>query len=169
MVRARQVDVESLGKRLDIRSEAADPSAGLGSVFSALATGGLVMRYRVSLEVQAESPDEAETIARGVFAVSHARVTLLDPPADRHDHRHFYVQPLPVLNLAWDEYMDRTLPPELRTDSRTPRLPTLADLGRAGVGPAGLSMLFDLAITAFEQGSRYRNRYQESDDDPMMG
>jgi hypothetical protein len=47
--------------------------------------------------------------------------------------------------------MDRTLPQELRSDSRTPRLPLLTDLALGGVAPAGLSMLFDLAITAYTQ------------------
>jgi hypothetical protein len=112
------------------------------------------MRYHVALihEVDADSPGEAEAVARQRAASAlRAVVTEVDIPA-RHELSRCYVQPRHVLDLAWDQYMDRTLPQELRSDSRTPRLPTLLDLGLAGVSPANLSMLFDLAITAYVQG-----------------
>lgn len=56
--------------------------------------------------------------------------------------RWVYVQPEHVLDLAWDDYMERTLhlPPDAPIN--------MAQLAKSGIDPAVLSMIFDLAITA---------------------
>lgn len=111
------------------------------------------MRYRVEVfhGVDADTPEEAKAIALERDAAPVVIVTPMEMPERRHDFRRDYVQPIEVLDLAWDQYMDRTLPPELRAEPRTPRLPSLVDLA-GGVNPPQLSMLFDLAITAYAQG-----------------
>lgn len=116
------------------------------------------MKYRVAVfhDVEADSPLEAEAVARQrVDPEARVLVTPLDLPEGRHHFSRHYVQPIRILDLAWDQYMDRTLPAELRTDSRTPRLPSLLDLAAGKVDPAGLSMLFDMAITAYVQRPKY--------------
>jgi hypothetical protein len=53
-----------------------------------------------------------------------------------------YRQPMRILDLAWDAYMNATVsPPE-----NAP--PNLVELSHSGITPASLSMLFDIAITA---------------------
>lgn len=108
------------------------------------------MRYRVTFaqDVDADSPEDAEAIARSRPTSGDVRVVSLERPKGAYDYRGFYVQPIHVLDLAWDEYMDRTAGQELYARDRDPHLPTMTEMGGA---PAGLSLLFDLAMTVYEQ------------------
>lgn len=115
------------------------------------------MRFRVSVEVDAQDADEAEAMVllQGLAGAKMVRVVDMDLPLDRHDYMRHYVQPIEILDLAWNEYHEREAVEHFRPDPRPgqarPKVPSLSALGRGGVDPAGLSLLFDLAITAYVQ------------------
>lgn len=111
------------------------------------------MRYRVTFaqDVDADSPEDAEAIARSRPTSGNVRVVSLERPKGAYDYRGFYVQPIHVLDLAWDEYMDRTAGESMYWNGRVPRLPSILQLVSAGLDLVHISMLFDLAITVFEQ------------------
>jgi hypothetical protein len=107
--------------------------------------------YRVVqvYEVEAPGREEALELADTAPLLSeYARPKEL--PAERGYPSELYEQPLDVLDLAWDDYMDRTLPQDLNNSVRV-QLPSLVDLGCARIDPPTLSLLFDLAITAYRR------------------
>jgi hypothetical protein len=61
-----------------------------------------------------------------------------------------YEQPLEVLDQVWDEYMDRSLPPDI-TNSVRSQLPSLPELATGTVSPQMLSLLFDCAISVYRR------------------
>jgi hypothetical protein len=112
--------------------------------------------YRVIRVVDLEAGSELEALA--VSATMHPveeRVIELERPRPTDSTTWVYEQSRDVLNLAWDLFMDRSLPRELQGLEGRPvgqQLPTLAGLCTRGLEVHELSALFDVAITA------YRNR-----------
>lgn len=95
-------------------------------------------------------------------------VQAVEPPEERHDFREHYEQPIPVLDLAWDDYMDRSLPPDI-TNSVRLQLPSLVDLAGAQITPQQLSLIFDCAISAYRRhveldGSAVLRRFPTPED-----
>ena len=83
---------------------------------------------------------------------STMRVIALKPPEDRHERGWAYVQSIEILDLAWDAYMERTVAQEFHPTPHAPRIPQSSQ----PLDPPGLSMLFDLAITAYVQHQQKR-------------
>lgn len=118
----------------------------------------MTMQYRMikAWDIAANDPDQAKAIAE-VLPPNMAVVRRSALPDSRGTPSELFEQPLEILDLAWDVYMDATVLADLERaletgdDPPMTRLPTLAELAKAKVGPATLSMLFDLAISAYRR------------------
>lgn len=110
------------------------------------------MLYRVSRQWLVDQPDEAAaTDAADNSPPDVQTVRVAELPQGRYAH--VYEQPLRVLDLAWDEYMDRSLPSDI-THSERPQLSGLHELG-PGITPPMLSQLFDCAISAYQRAQEH--------------
>lgn len=103
--------------------------------------------YRVVKTFIVEADDADQALALVGEPVS-TTVVLTDLPTDRHAHRKWYEQRITTLDGAWDDYMDRTISAEL---AEYPVLPRVPSLGELKIPTTVLSMLFDLAISAYRR------------------
>jgi hypothetical protein len=112
------------------------------------------MRYRVTRTwiVEASDENQARDLALNEDPWMET-VHSAELPEGRVDVQEYYEQPLDVLDSVWDEYMDRSLPPDI-TNSVRLQLPTLVELSNARVDPQKLSLLFDCAISAYQRSLR---------------
>jgi hypothetical protein len=111
-----------------------------------------VFRVTRSWLVEAPNEESARLVADG-SAPDLEYVRPADLPDGRYvaplDVQQYYEQPIEVLDRAWDDYMDRSLPNDL-TGSTRPQLPDLALMSPA-ITTQHLSMLFDCAISAYRR------------------
>lgn len=107
------------------------------------------MKYRVHkiYEVEADSAEAAQDVAGELVEVRMV-------PVEHRGHLQLYeglfAQPTAILDWAWDEYHERDVYDWPGIDQAIVKMPSFLDVSLAGLNPVHLSLLFDLAITAYK-------------------